>query len=354
MKPFNHYLFNDVAANNLLCYNVSTFIGTENRGHIAILLYHSRLKMGEENALDPQEEVIAEEAEVITPELDENGEEVVVEAAIENEIVLVGDEGSRPEKQTGFQKRVNKLNARNEESVKTASDAETRATIAEERSKLLQMALDQRKDEGKANVPPDPNDFDDGVNDPGYTKKLNAYNQPLIDAAVQRSTSQISQQTQNDVANSNLEKMQTKHYERADELKMKDYEETEDKAISILGKDTANALIGVSDNSHLVLYHLGKNLELAEYFAELIKTNPLKATLELGALAGNMKVQRKGKTEPTPDPDEELQGGSPSAGQSNKHQRLVDSARKAVQNGGSMHALMEAKKNAKAAGVTIT
>lgn len=310
--------------------------------------------MGNDNsAIKPEEDPVVIKAE--TPEDepiesgDEDGEEA--EVATENEVFLEGDEGSQPDKQIGIKKRINKLNAKRDEAVAETTEAERKLAISEEQNKLLRMAVEQNQ--AVAPTPPDPKDFDDGVKDPKYVQAFNEYNEPLIDAAVQRRTSHLAQ-VKDEGVDPNLVKMQTKHYERADELAIKDFEEVEDKAISILGKETVNGLVQNSTNSHLVLYYLGKNPDKAEAYAELIKTNPVKAILDLGALGTNLSVGPKHKTEPTPDPDEELQGGSPSAGQSNKHQSLVDKARQAVHDGtADMSAIIKAKKDAKAAGVTI-
>lgn len=312
--------------------------------------------MGNEEAIKPEEEPVIEATEVAEDAPSEDGAEETPEVVEvpDNEIVLEGEEGSQPDKQSGIRKRINKLNAKVDVANSATSDAEQRLTVVEEQNKLLRMAADQRKEAEAPNTPPDPDDFNDGVKDPKYVQAFNAYNQPLIDAAVERKTSHLSQQQQSDSANSNLVKMQEKHYERADDLGIKDFDEVEGKAIGILGKEITNQLIANSPDSHLILYHLGKNPGKADHFSQLVKTDPLKAILQLGALGAKLSVKPKAKTEPTPDPDEELQGGNPSAGQANKFQRLVDKAREAAQNGGNMQAVMKLKKEAAAAGVTVT
>jgi len=309
--------------------------------------------MGNEAAIKPEEELVPDATEVVEEAPIEEGAEEAPEV-VENEIVLDGEEGSQPDKQSGIRSRINKLNAKVDVANGATSDAEGRLAVSEQKVKLLEMAAAQRKEADTPNTPPNPDDFDDGARDPKYAQALNAYNQPFIDAAVKKQTSHLSQRQQDDSASVNLVQMQTKHYERAEALSIKDFDDVEDKAIGILGKNITNQLIQNSPESHLILYHLGKNPAKADHFAALVKTDPLKAVLQLGALGAKLSVKPRGKTEPTPDPDEELQGGNPSAAKSNKHQRLVDKAREAVGNGGNMQALMEAKKNAKAAGVAVT
>ena len=84
--------------------------------------------------------------------------------------------------------------------------------------------------------------------------------------------------------------------------------------VGILGKETVNQLIGQASNSPLILYHLGKNPEKAQRIAELVKTNPIKGVMELGALAANLKAT-KVKRNQAPNPDDVLEGAkSPSKG----------------------------------------
>ena len=307
------------------------------------------------NTAENLDENIEEEVVIDLPEeeQDNSGDDSEGEEnqdAIEFEIVRQGEEGSQPDnKQRGFQKRVNKLNSK----IAVANDAATQASreleTEREKNKLLRLALEQKAPVENVS-PPDPMDFDDGVKDAEYIKALNNYNMPIIAAEVQKQTASLRDTSSR---SKELEKKQLKHFERAEELGAKDYDETEDTAISILGKDTVNELIVNSDKSHLVLYYLGKNPSKAEELAELIKTNPLKATLQFGRLEAELNVKPKAK-QATPNPDEELEGGSPSAGgQNNIYQKKLDKARKAAESGGSMGDVLKAKREAKAAGVSV-
>ncbi len=209
-------------------------------------------------------------------------------------------------------------------------------------------------------MPPDPIDFDGGVQDPKYAQALRDFNQPLIAAEVDKRVSAlpVASQTQGAPSNPDLERRQRQHYERAQEMKAKDFEETEDKAIAILGNEVVNHLIQSSEKSHIVLYYLGKNPDIAEDIKSLIDTDPVKATLQLGRLEAELSVKPKADLEPTPDPDTELQGGTPSAGQNNKFQKKLNRLRdKAAEGGGggnkAMLAISNLKREAKEAGVTI-
>ncbi len=283
-------------------------------------------------------------------EVSDDGEEEHQEP-VELEVVRSGEDGSQPDAQHGIRKRVNKLNAKVAKADATASDAENRLTIEQEKNKLLTMALEQ-KTPAELPMPPDPADYDEGVRDPKYAQALDQYNQPLIAAEVQRQTANLTP-VQTETIDPILERNQTKHYERADKLGAKDFEETEEAAIAILGKDTVNHFINNSEKSELVLYYLGKNPGRAEEIASLVKSNPVKAMLQLGRLEAELSVKPRGNSESTPDPDEELSGGSPSAGKTNKHQRNVDAAREKARETRDMKPLLAAKKAAREAGVTV-
>lgn len=317
--------------------------------------------MGTETAETPvvsteEELVVTEPTEPTDPVESGEGEEGEPQEPQDVEIVLNGDDGSQPDTQRGIRKRINKLNNKVAKAEDRATDTDKELANEQEKNKLLRLALEQSKAPSAAPILPDQADYDEGVRDPKYVAALNAYNLPLIAAEVQKQTAGLKP-VQADVVDPALVKKQTKHYERADELGAKDFEETEDKAISILGKEVVNQLIKGSDESHIILYYLGKNPGKAEDIAKLIGDGPngvVKAVLQLGRLSAQLSVKPKGNSEPTPDPDEELRGGSPSAGQTNKHQKKVDAAREKAQESGAISLVLAAKKAALEAGVTVT
>lgn len=271
------------------------------------------------------------------------------EGAAEVEIVRAGKEGSQPDKQHGIRKRVNKLNAKLAEANDATANTQAELEHEREKNKLLQLALEQKPD---ASLPPDPVDFDSGVADPRYAEALRTFNQPAIDAAVTKATERLAP-AQAAPINPGLESNQRKHYERAAELGAKDFDEVEDVAITALGSEIANHLIQNSSQSHLVLYYLGKHPDEAEAIKELVASNPIKAMLQIGRLEAELSVKPKANVESAPDPDEELQGGTPSAGKTNQFQRKLDKAREAAQESGDMGSILRIKREAKAAGATI-
>ena len=268
-------------------------------------------------AVETEEEVIVEEE--VTEELEDQeeaseGSEGTEETETddeETEIVLEGDDGSQPVDQNnlGIRKRINKLNAKVNDANDGRDTANSELAAKIEENKLLRLALDQQKEPAKPSGPPDPLDFDDGARDKKYIAALDEYTDKRIQAAVASSVPKSEPKT-----NSDLVAKQTQHYEAADALGISDYEAIEDVAVGILVKETVNQLISQASNSPLILYHLGKNPEKAERIAELVKANPIKGVMELGALAANLKAT-KVKRNQAPDPDNPLSGGkSPSKG----------------------------------------
>ena len=298
--------------------------------------------------IDPNESENAAEASEVS-----EGEEQ--QEATEVEVVLDGESGSQPDAQHGIRKRINKLNTKIDEANDTAAHAESALEIERQKNKILSLAVEQARTATATppTPPPDPNDFDDGVRDPKYVKALDEFNEPRIAAAVQRQSANLPPAPVETI-DRDLEQKQTKHYERASVLGAKDFEETEDKAIAILGNDAVNVIISNFEKSELILYYLGKNPEKAERVTQLIKDHPVMGVAELGRMEARLSAKPKSNLEPTPDPDEELPGGSPSAGKTNKHQRAVDAARAKAGETRDMKPLIAAKKAAKEAGVTVT
>ncbi len=238
----------------------------------------------------------------------EDGDESQDTDSLEVEIVLPEDDGSQPKpKHLGIRKRINKLNARNDATTERATTAEADVKVLQAKNELLELALTQNKKEPETALPPDPNNFDDGASDTKYVAALNAHNMAFFDAEFAKRTN-VQQNTPKPV-HADLERKQNAHYEAADKLGVKDYDDTEDKAIAILGKSAANQLIAaIPDSSPRVLYYLGKNESVAQELADLIKSDPVAGVLKLGALGAQLKVQPKRKSGATPNPDDELVG----------------------------------------------
>ena len=222
---------------------------------------------------DEDETVIAEE---------EQAEEVTTEEVAEEvEVVLDGEEEptSKPVPR-GFLKRINKLNGKVEAANSEAEEARRRADALEEENRLLRMKTQQ-----KPLTRPKAEDF---ATDAEYESALDKYDEQRLREIADRRLSEhmeASQQRNTQAAHDEeLRVSLTAHYERAEGLKVTDYEETEDRAISILGNDTAKQIMANTVNSEVILYHLGKNPAKAERLLQLIQENPIKGVAEIGRL----------------------------------------------------------------------
>ena len=269
-----------------------------------------------EDAVEAPDGALDDVVVVKEPESSEDGspsEDEGSETPQQFDVVRQGAEGSQPKVKNNawIPKRINKIGAQRDTARDEADQSQADLAIEKEKNKLLQLALDQ-KNEAETIKPPNPDDFDEGVHDPKFIRDQNTYNQNFIASEVQKATANI-QRNDEPAPNTELLSKQTKHYETAQDLGADDYAEVEDKALDILGNEIVNFIIQSSDSSPVILYYLGKNPDEAENIAELVKTNLGKAALQIGRLEVELKVRPKGKTEPTPDPDDEIEGGSPSA-----------------------------------------
>ena len=255
----------------------------------------------------------AENLDQITPEPIETEDVEVVEIEGEEK---AKDEETQPQftqQQLDeiVSKRVNKLNRKVDESKTAVDKTGEELALARERIKLLELAR-QQAIPVKSNKAPDPDDFDGGEYDPNFKKKQEEYNQYLIDQRVEAKFAESTKKAQDEALNSNrakeLEGRQRKHYQLANELEIKNYAESEDKALDALGNETVNHIIENFDDSPAILNYLGLNDVKAKQLAELIKTHPIKAVAEIGRISKSLEV--KSKSTNAPDPVENLEGSS--------------------------------------------
>jgi len=245
------------------------------------------------------------------------------------EVVRLETDGSQPtvKKHGNFHNRIARLSNKIEAQADKANEATEKLRQSEELNKTLQLRIDQI-DELKA---PNPDDFGDTA---AFTVAQNEYTQSQIVSEVKKATANTLAVQNNTPAKGN-EWLKT-HYDAADKLGAGDYLEVEDQAIDIIGTEAASFIIEASDQAHVILYYLGKNPKEAENIAYLAKTNPGKATLQIGRLEAELKVKPKAINEPTPDPDDELKGGSPAAGtdtKNSKAEKQIDAMRQQVSDG---------------------
>lgn len=261
---------------------------------------------------DDEVEVTAEEIEETTEEVTEDAEIKAEseEDADELDIVVEGEEQptSAPVRKSGFQKRFDKLNGKNELANDKLEAVELELESVKQQNKLLRL-----KDEVVELKRPKETDFETDsefeVADDAYTKQeaRKAAAEMLQEALTETSTQNTQQQT-----NDQQEKLIDAHYDRVSKLSIKPdkFVEVEDKAIAILGNDSAKAIMANTDDSALIMYALGleKNAGKAEEFASLLKRNPIKALMEIGGWAKTLKVTPKTST--ALDPETQIEPGT--------------------------------------------
>jgi hypothetical protein len=236
----------------------------------------------------------------------------------QQQIVREGDDTqSQATTPRGFLKRINKLNGKVGEAKEGEATQKDRADFLEQENQVQKSRIQQL--EGGAPPPqplerPDVNTFDGGVYDPAYTKAVDEYNDKRQDA---RFNDRLAEHTKKStVTNSQAElaqKLRTKqeaHISRATKLKVKDYEATEDIAISIMGNEKVNHIIlALPDRTEQLIYYLGKNPKLAQKYSDMLETETVRALMELGGVLSEIKVKTVSKKS-LKDPDEDLEGGN--------------------------------------------
>jgi len=299
---------------------------------------------------DQDVEAKKEEESAGAPAEGESTKEAETDAQDQEFDVVRESTGSQPKpaENLGVRKRINKLNAKFESAKHGEEQANSDLALEREKVKILQLALDQQKEAQPQSAIPNPDDFDSGVYDPGYVKKYQEYQDATLKQEVRRQVDEATKQTvqthTQTAQTQNLERKQIKHYERAKEIGAKDYGDVEDKAIAVLGNDVVNHLIANFDDSHVLLYYLGKNPGEAARIADRIQSNPIQGIAEIGALRSELKI--KPKSNNTPDPDEELEGGSP-GGNFDANEKKLEKLREEAKKTGNMKKLMAFKKKLK-------
>ena len=253
----------------------------------------------EEEETEELEEGVEATAETPEGEAEETGE---VEIIVEGE----DEPTSQPGRKSGFAKRVDKLRGKVQAANDETALERQKREAAEERAKLLELKVEQLS--GQSSDPPKRDDFEDAAE---YDAAVLAYTNQRAEAIADQKISEALQRTQTQTTQAaNDREKEGKlyaHYERVDELSIPGYEELEDSVIDVMGKELVTEIIANTKNSHLLIPHLAANLGKAEAFARLSKTNPVQCVMDIGALAGSLRIKRK--PSPAADPEEDIDKG---------------------------------------------
>ena len=254
-------------------------------------------------AIETEDEIEIEEVEEIEGEA-----ELEVDAEPE-EVEIVVEGGEEPSSETvplaSFMHRMDKLKGRVESANTDTDTANRRADMFEEENKLLRLKSTQTHQR------PKPEDFD---NDDLFEAAKEKYDDQRADERADKrfeqrfadSQATVTRQTQGATQDANLKA----HYERAESLKVKDYEATEDKAIEALGVDLSKFIMANTENSEIVMFHLGKNPGKALALAQKIASDPGRGAIAIGGLSSSLKIKPKSKT--ASDPETHIDPGNKS------------------------------------------
>lgn len=291
----------------------------------------------------------AEDQEIETEELEvtlEEGQETEQtqeegEEAGEVEIVLEGETHTQEQKPKGFQRRVRRFNRRLQEK--------------DDRIAELEGQLANRVPQSVSEMPLPPTEESVGYDTEKYQQAMAQYRQDFqnwqanqLNAAIQTRETGLQQQQ----AKRSVDKALSSYYDDASKLGVDGFDEAEDSVIDVLGGDVLKEIIPrFKDKAPAAVFFLSKNEDKLFELKEALDSDPVEATMLIGALRDRLKVQRKTKSQ-APEPDTELKGGKvptkPSA-----LQRELDRAREQAGQTGDISEVLKIKKEAKAQGIDL-
>jgi hypothetical protein len=298
-------------------------------------------------------QAIEAEAEVEIVEVDADDENVAAAPEAIEIPVEDGEDEPTPKKAGRTETRLrnkNKIIREQDEAVNQANAATQQAQAALEASNE-ELKLFKLRDAQKANTAPNEDDFDDPQE---YQKAVTEFDDRRIDARVDEKIGKVVQQTQQQTNQANQSQEQEKsigeHYERADALPIKNYDELEGNAIKWLGAEFTQVIISTTDNSEEVLASIGASPKKAAALAELSKTNAAKALIQAAKFPINKHLRNDASLN-TPSPETKLSPGENS--QLSGWDLKLDKAREKAAVNGDLSYVIDVKKKARAAGVTL-
>lgn len=184
-----------------------------------------------------------------------------------------------------------------------------------------------------------------------YQKRYTAWSDKRLDHRIAEHVKGADSRGQKEDGEAKAEGLIEAHYKRASDLRVADYEKTEDAAVEAMGVDLVQAIQGTVDNSETLIYYLGKNPAKAEKIAKIFADNPGKGTFELGKLSSRLTLQPKTKVNDKPNPDIPLKGGG-GAHQSSNFNKFKKQLDKAYDDA-DINGARAIRREAKAAGVEL-
>lgn len=266
----------------------------------------------------------------------ENEENIEAE---ENEIVLAGQEENK-EKSDPTNHILKRVMKRKEK-------------LQDENADLKNQIATLVKSGGSAAVQPEPDEFAFDNRD-DYLAAKATWQQNLMNQAV---TQQLDNQQNGHRVAAKEQKRDaalTTYAKNASNLKVSDFNETQDKAFDVLGDEFAQLIAeNLPEDAPKLMYWLGKNPVEAARYRDDYKSNPGSTTFALGKLAGKLTI--KPKRTQAADPESKLE--SEAVGGSTDWQKQLDKIDESADMSNiskSLSARRKVKAQAKAAGFDVS
>lgn len=241
----------------------------------------------------------------------------------------------------------NKYKKQAREAQKTAADYEREIEALRQEKGILQTALGGGSQGQQEDSIPLEYDFDDpaeyrqAMND--YIAKQSAKNaeELLLKREQERQQAQQSQ-----LAEEAEQQAIVEFYEGAAELGASDFDEVEDKAIEVIGKDLTVQLMNIyGKQSSSLIYHLGKNPKDAQRLLKGLEENPAKGLIEVTRYLDKIATV---KSKPAPEPNEP---NTATGGSSSNWDAKIEAMRKKQREGtATTNDVIKLKREARAAG----
>lgn len=278
---------------------------------------------------------------------EQEGEEAeqASEDAEEVEIVAADDPPSSSEgkKRSAPPRRVRRLLEQKEQ-----LNSEKEQIAAQNR--LLRMQLEKVSGKSEPDRPKQRPTLESvGYDETKYQEAMEDYLKGTTKSVLGEELSKAQQKQQEQLMQQQRHQSLEEHYKRTESLRVPDYDTAEEKAMEYLGREAVEDIAANVEDSHLVLYYLGKNPTKAAEIKTLLDNNPVRATYALGKLSAGLTTRPK--TKPAPNPDKPVDAGGPSSGGSWEKQ-LEKARTKAAESGDFSH-VQKVKKAAKEAGVNL-
>lgn len=229
----------------------------------------------------------------------------------EVEIVLEGEEEptSTPAPR-GVKRLLNRLDNAKSETDEIRRELEASRAEAELYRKRFEQ-IEKPKD-----VKPNIDDFD---TDSEYQSALEDHYKRVAEQAAAEKVQSVIAETQQQTTQAQKGHVRNQklaeHYKRVDEINIKDYDTLEGTAIELMGQDFIEELAANTEGAPLLIAHLATNPGKAEKYAQMARSEPVKALLEIGALLPDLKPKRK--RSPAASPETKIKKGLASTNSDN-------------------------------------